>query len=149
MKLPKQIQVERVQRCKCGNPVEYRLSYRDPANSGGWSVECCAACLLPSMESMAQENGFYQQEFARQVKEFRTEDAGEASGITSRGSTLMTRQEVRDRLFALVAHYKMTSDEILEKAKAGTLPPDPHFSEWLILLDRGDLIAPGLPDRRG
>jgi len=35
----------------------------------------------------------------------------------------------------------MTDEEVVRHATAGTLPTDPYFAEWLVLLDRGDLLG--------
>ena len=52
----------------------------------------------------------------------------------------MSAEEVERRLAELRAHYLFTDHAVIEKAQQGTLPPDAHFVEWLILLDRGDLV---------
>jgi hypothetical protein len=31
--------------------------------------------------------------------------------------------------------------EVIRRAEAGTLSPDPEYAEWLTLLGRGDLLA--------
>ena len=35
----------------------------------------------------------------------------------------------------------VTHAEVLQRAEAGTLAPDPVFAEWLVLLGKGDLLA--------
>ena len=35
----------------------------------------------------------------------------------------------------------MTGDEVIRRATEGTLPADPYFAEWLVLLGRGDLLG--------
>jgi len=56
------------------------------------------------------------------------------------GSSEMNQAEVERRLGALREFYGLSDQEVLEKAEARTLPSDPHFVEWLMLIDRGDLI---------
>jgi hypothetical protein len=46
----------------------------------------------------------------------------------------------RQRLSELSSHYGWTNDELISKAANQTLPAEPEFVEWLVLLDRGDLI---------
>jgi hypothetical protein len=52
-------------------------------------------------------------------------------------------ENLEKRLASLRSHYKMTDNEVLERAKKGNLPEGPDFVEWLVLLDRGDLIERG------
>jgi hypothetical protein len=47
-----------------------------------------------------------------------------------------------ERLKALRRWSKMTDAQIIRRAKDGSLPDDPEYTEWLILLDRADLVAP-------
>lgn len=49
-------------------------------------------------------------------------------------------EEIEQRLVALRARSGMTDEDVLAKAKDGTLPRDPEFAEWLVLLGRGELI---------
>lgn len=44
------------------------------------------------------------------------------------------------RLQALRGQFGKTDDEVCALAERGELPVDPVFAEWLILLDRGDLL---------
>ena len=55
------------------------------------------------------------------------------------GSTL-TPEERASRIAELEDHFRMTSEQAIAQALAGTQPPDPLFVEWLVLLDRGDLV---------
>jgi hypothetical protein len=55
------------------------------------------------------------------------------------GSTL-TPEERASRIAELEDHFRMTSEQAVAEALAGTQPPDPLFVEWLVLLDRGDLV---------
>jgi hypothetical protein len=47
------------------------------------------------------------------------------------------------RLAALRAWASKTDDEIIEAARSGTLPRDPEYAEWLVLLGHGDLLGAG------
>jgi hypothetical protein len=55
------------------------------------------------------------------------------------GSTL-TPEERASRIAELEDHFQMTSEQAITQAAAGTEPADPLFVEWLVLLDRGDLV---------
>jgi hypothetical protein len=46
------------------------------------------------------------------------------------------------RLAELRVWGRCSDDEIVAKAAAGSLPPDPEYAEWLILLGRADLLPP-------
>ena len=47
------------------------------------------------------------------------------------------------RLAALRAWASKTDEEIVDAARAGTLPRDPEYAEWLVLLGHGELLGPG------
>lgn len=47
------------------------------------------------------------------------------------------------RLDALRAWSGLTDEAMLAEAAAGTLPRDPEYAEWLVLLGRGDLLDGG------
>jgi hypothetical protein len=47
------------------------------------------------------------------------------------------------RLAALRAWSSKTDEEILEAARTGTLPRDPEYAEWLVLLGHGELLGTG------
>ncbi len=49
------------------------------------------------------------------------------------------------RLDALRAWSQKADEEIVEAARAGTLPRDPDYAEWLVLLGRSDLLDSGMP----
>lgn len=49
--------------------------------------------------------------------------------------------DVQRRLSALRAHFDQTDDQVLAAARNGTLPPDPEYAEWLILLGQGTLLG--------
>jgi hypothetical protein len=52
----------------------------------------------------------------------------------------MTSTERQERLADLESHFQISGSEVIAQAEAGTLPPEPHFVEWLVLLGRGDLV---------
>ncbi|WP_437638369.1 hypothetical protein [Sorangium sp. So ce854] len=49
--------------------------------------------------------------------------------------------DVKARLASLQQGTGLTDSEVLQRAEAGTLTPDPVFAEWLVLLGRGDLLG--------
>jgi hypothetical protein len=49
------------------------------------------------------------------------------------------------RLEALRAWASKSDAEVIDEAKARTLPRDPEYAEWLVLLGRGDLLIPREP----
>ncbi|MFM6288077.1 MAG: hypothetical protein ACKPES_01890 [Dolichospermum sp.] len=53
---------------------------------------------------------------------------------------MLTSEERDRRLTALQNHFNQSNEEIIQLAKNRQLPSDPEFAEWLILLDRGDLL---------
>jgi hypothetical protein len=53
---------------------------------------------------------------------------------------IMTDKERESRLEELRQHYQLSDQEIVHRAEAHELPPEPHFVEWLVLLGRGDLV---------
>lgn len=57
------------------------------------------------------------------------------------GSELLTPEERGRRLEALREWSQRTDTEILRLAEAGSLPEEPEYVEWLILLKRPDLIG--------
>ena len=52
----------------------------------------------------------------------------------------LTDAERSQRIQELERHYNLSSHDIVERARAGTLPPEPHIVEWLVLIGRGDLV---------
>jgi|SRR5882672_4459738 len=50
------------------------------------------------------------------------------------------RMNIDERLQSLRDHFQMSDLEVINLAERGELPDDPAFAEWLILLDRGDLL---------
>jgi hypothetical protein len=56
-------------------------------------------------------------------------------------SSELTQPERERRLEALRAWASLTDADVITRAEQKTLPPDPEFAEWLVLLDRGDLLG--------
>lgn len=52
----------------------------------------------------------------------------------------MNRDEIADRLDQLRTHYGLSDAEVISRAASGDLPPEPHFTEWLVLLGRSELV---------
>jgi hypothetical protein len=55
-------------------------------------------------------------------------------------SYLLTEDERQSKLVGLREWSGLSDDEIVQQAEHHQLPSDPVYAEWLILLDRGDLI---------
>jgi hypothetical protein len=53
----------------------------------------------------------------------------------------LTSEERASNIAELEDYFQMTSEQAIEQAVAGTQPSDPLFVEWLVLLDRGDLVV--------
>lgn len=51
----------------------------------------------------------------------------------------------KQRLEALRAWASKSDTDVVRAAEAGTLPRDPEYAEWLVLLGRGDLLDPREP----
>lgn len=56
-------------------------------------------------------------------------------------ASVLTDEERSRRLEALRAWAGLSDEEVLTRAAAGTLPRDPEYAEWLVLLHRGDLLG--------
>jgi hypothetical protein len=56
------------------------------------------------------------------------------------GTENLTDVEVQRRLETLQMQFNQTNDEVIRLAERGELPSELVYGEWLILLDRGDLI---------
>jgi hypothetical protein len=56
-------------------------------------------------------------------------------------ASVLNEEEQARRLEALREWGGLTDDEVLARASSGTLPRDPEFAEWLVLLGRGDLLG--------
>ena len=63
--------------------------------------------------------------------------------VEANESRFLTADEIEQRLQNLRDHNNLTNQQVIEMAKEGTLPSEPYFAEWLVLLDRGDLIHTG------
>jgi len=53
---------------------------------------------------------------------------------------MLTQTERDRRLNALQENFEMSDQDVIDLAENRQLPADPEFGEWLILLDRGDLL---------
>ncbi len=51
------------------------------------------------------------------------------------------RLDLEARLKSLREGTGFSDAEVIARAEAGTLPPDPVFAEWLVLLGKADLLA--------
>jgi hypothetical protein len=49
--------------------------------------------------------------------------------------------DVEQRLSTLRRHFGKTDEEVLAAARDRTLPLDPEYAEWLILLGQGNLLV--------
>ncbi|MBE4753210.1 hypothetical protein G4177_34175 [Corallococcus sp. ZKHCc1 1396] len=65
---------------------------------------------------------------------------GAAWRLEQKAPTLSAEDRER-RLDALRRWARWTDTEVITQAEQGQLPPDPPFSEWLVLLGRGDLLG--------
>jgi hypothetical protein len=52
----------------------------------------------------------------------------------------LSEEERGRRLSALRTWSGLSDEEVLARAERGTLPAEPEFAEWLVLLDHGDLL---------
>jgi hypothetical protein len=57
------------------------------------------------------------------------------------GTEILTEAERQKRLETLQSSLGITHDEVIRLAEADELLADPVYGEWLILLDRGDLVG--------
>jgi hypothetical protein len=55
-------------------------------------------------------------------------------------SNVLTPEECEQRLSALQEWSGQTNEDVIALAENRQLPTDPEYGEWLILLDRGDLL---------
>lgn len=56
-------------------------------------------------------------------------------------ASVLNDEEQARRLEALREWGGLTDEGVLARASSGTLPRDPEFAEWLVLLGRGDLLG--------
>jgi hypothetical protein len=75
-------------------------------------------------------------EFAPNIRSF----IGSSTYVAGPEPGIMTESERGSRLEELRQHYQLSDQEIVRRAEAHELPPEPHFVEWLVLLGRGDLV---------
>lgn len=54
---------------------------------------------------------------------------------------LVGQLDAEARLASFRQGTGLSDTEVLQRAEAGTLAPDPVFAEWLVLLGRGDLLG--------
>jgi hypothetical protein len=59
--------------------------------------------------------------------------------LASSGGQL-SEAEKSQRIQDLEKHYGTSSQDVIQRAQDGILPPEPQFVEWLVLLGRGDLV---------
>lgn len=57
------------------------------------------------------------------------------------GAESLSDDERSMRLRSLREWSGLTDDEVVRRAREGTLPDDPEFAEWLVLLGRVDLLG--------
>jgi hypothetical protein len=62
--------------------------------------------------------------------------------VTGRAAGIL-RQSTARRLAALRAWASKTDGEVVAAARDGTLPLDPEYAEWLVLLGHGELLDRG------
>jgi hypothetical protein len=60
--------------------------------------------------------------------------------FTHEDPSAVTEQQRARRLAALRAWSGKTDEEVLADAEQGSLPRDPEYASWLVLLGRGDLL---------
>ena len=53
----------------------------------------------------------------------------------------LSEQERQERIAALERWSGMPSRDVIARGERRELPPDPEYREWLVLLDREDLLA--------
>jgi hypothetical protein len=66
---------------------------------------------------------------------------GGAAWRLDRKAHVLTAEKREVRLAALRLWAGWEDSEVIARAERGDLPPDPPFSEWLVLLGRGDLLG--------
>jgi len=49
--------------------------------------------------------------------------------------------DVEERLAILRNAHRLTDEQVIRMAEEGTLPREPSFAEWLLLIGRGDLLV--------
>jgi hypothetical protein len=56
------------------------------------------------------------------------------------GTEILTETDRQQRLEILQTGLGKSNHEVIHLAEIGQLPSDPSYGEWLVLLDRGDLV---------
>jgi hypothetical protein len=59
--------------------------------------------------------------------------------IVASDLSVMSAEEIAGRLAQLRSYYDLSDAEVIERANNKDLPPEPHFMEWLVLLERSEL----------
>lgn len=57
------------------------------------------------------------------------------------GSELLSDEDCERRLVTLREWTGLSDEDVIKRAESHQLPSDPEYGEWLILLNRGDLIG--------
>ena len=60
--------------------------------------------------------------------------------VLSEEGGIMTAEERERRLSELRTAYELSDEAVIQQANRGTLPAEPEYAEWLVLLGRGDLL---------
>jgi hypothetical protein len=109
----------------------------DPTTWGAWDINRSnfqrpgPIALWLSPAELAQ--------FCNLAPNLRSFVGGSIFGLSPSGEQLTERERFQ-RIQELERHYNVSSEDIIERARTGALPPEPHFVEWLVLLGRGDLV---------
>jgi hypothetical protein len=78
--------------------------------------------------------------FQTQAPNFASWVGGKVYALTL-GTEILTEADRQQRLEILQTWLGKTNHEVIRLAEIGELPSDPSYGEWLILLDRGDLVG--------
>ena len=65
---------------------------------------------------------------------------GSRTFYLQKDSEILTAEESDERIVALQEYLGKTNEEVITLAENRQLPTDPEYAEWLILLNRGDLL---------
>jgi hypothetical protein len=63
-----------------------------------------------------------------------------ASAWRLKSASVLSDEATTARLEALRQEYGFDDKELVRRAEAKSLQPDPHLTEWLVLIGRGDLV---------
>lgn len=61
--------------------------------------------------------------------------------VVASDPSAMSAEEIADRLAQLRSYYNLSDAEVIDRAANRDLPPDPHFIEWLVLLEKSELAG--------